>query len=138
LLIAALVIFVAIGCERFDYQLRVHNGTARVLLVRVNPGYNEAQYHAFVREIEPGADGVPVAWHGSRENLVEVLDPSCKVLGTLHSQDGVTYTLPGVDGFSATIEPADNSLPAPSDHKLDANGPMRWSTDCGGDAPNVD
>src|SRR3954465_154123 len=92
--------FVVAGCRFYDYQLRVHNGTTQTLLIRVNPhltadGGKDAGIR-YVREIEPGGEGVPVQWYGAPDNAIELLEPDCNVLGILHSQDGVTYSVTGI------------------------------------------
>lgn len=128
------------GCRLFDYQLRVHNGTTETWLVKANPhfrlenGADAGTY--YVRVIEPGAEGVPLQWYGDKNNPVELLYPDCRSAGFLESQDGESYMVPGVDGFTATVEKAVNAMPAPSDQDV-WGAAIRWTSDCGGSSTGV-
>ncbi len=123
------------GCPLTDYdwELYVRNESEQEYLIRTEIGGRQAGKYA-VDRILAGADGVSVSWYGDAEATIELLDQECRQIGTFQSSDGNLYTVPGVEGIKAWVNPSGRNI-------------ERWNTDeielsaaCGGYVPpyNVD
>jgi hypothetical protein len=90
------------ACGSFDFKLIVRNDTGQSILIRVPAGIDDQKY---VTRVDPGVQGMAVAWTGNRDAIVELLEDDCSVSGTFESDDGEHFSVSGVSGVTATLSP---------------------------------
>lgn len=96
------VFFAACLPGGFDWMLEVRNTTDDVWYVRVHLSDDPDETLVRVARIPVRAEGTSVAWFGTAQNPIELLDEDCRVVGTFtFGPDDSSVSVaevPGVDG----------------------------------------
>lgn len=122
-----LIASAAVGCVAggLDFTLVIRNDTQQTWLLRYTPDQRDPGLQ-HVEQVDPGANTYAASWVGAKDRQVELLDLNCTVMGIFQSPDGTNYSVPGVEGMSATVRPYSVLS--------DAGNPLgvASSRDCGG------